>query len=132
MLTETEYRTLIRGSWKTVIRRSDGAQQLFDLSTDPTELHDLAALRPDIAGALSSRAAELSLRLSARRAVLERISPMDRARLKALGYDYDPGDPGDPGNDPPGRDAGNGVGDDKAVVEEDATTRGQNNGRAGE
>ncbi len=129
LLTETEYRTLIRGSWKTVIRRSDGAQQLFDLSTDPTELHDLAALRPDIAGALSSRAAELSLRLSARRAVLERISPMDRARLKALGYDYDPGDPG---NDQPGRDAGNGVGDDKAVVEEDATTRGQNNGRAGE
>jgi len=97
LLTETEYRTFIRDTWKTVIRRSDGAQYLFDLASDPMERHDLAAQHPEIARDLRVRATDLSTGLSARRAVLERISPADRARLKALGYDYDTGS--DPRND---------------------------------
>lgn len=89
LVTETDYRTYIRDSWKLVIRRSDGDQQLFDLRADPGELDDQAASRPQIAQSLAARVSELAGRLSARRAVLERISPADRARLKALGYDYD-------------------------------------------
>lgn len=107
LLTETEYRTYIRDSWKTVIRRSDSAQQLFDLSADPMELHDLAAQRPEIVEALSGRVADLSGQLSARRAVLERISPMDRARLRALGYGYAGGDDGQDDRTNGAHDSGN-------------------------
>jgi len=88
LLSETEYRTFLRDHWKLVIRREDGAAQLFDLQADPMEMQDLASSRPEIVAALRDRAEELSMRFSARRAVLEMISEEDRARLRALGYDY--------------------------------------------
>ncbi len=110
-VTETDYRTFIRDSWKTVIRRNDGEQQLYDLSADPMELDDIAAQRPEIAKELSLRIVDLAGRLSARRAVLERISPIDRARLKALGYDYDAGTE-DAGTEDAGTDADSDAGTD--------------------
>lgn len=40
------------GDWKLVRRDADGAWELYDLKTDRTELHDLAAARPEKAGEL--------------------------------------------------------------------------------
>lgn len=90
LLAETEYRTYLDGRWKSVIRRADGAQHLFDLAADPGELHDVAASQPAVASAHRERIDGLSQRLSARNQVLQRLSPDDRARLEALGYGYSP------------------------------------------
>lgn len=90
LLSEMDYRTYLDADagWKSVIRREDGEHLLFDLNSDPGEMHDVAAEQPERIQRHAERIGELSLEFSARRAVLERISPLDRARLKALGYDY--------------------------------------------
>lgn len=45
----THFRSvLIRGDIKTTVFPISGARQLFDLSVDPTEQHDLAVERPDL------------------------------------------------------------------------------------
>jgi arylsulfatase A-like enzyme len=85
-LTETQYRTYLRGRWKSALRREDGALYLFDLEGDPGETRDVAAANPDVVAAHRRRIDELGEALSARRAVVERLSDEDRERLQALGY----------------------------------------------
>jgi len=85
-LTETEYRTYLRGRWKSALRRDDGTLRLFDLEADPGETRDVASVHPDVVDAHRRRSAELGEALSARRAVVERLSEEDRERLRALGY----------------------------------------------
>jgi arylsulfatase A-like enzyme len=85
-LSETEYRTYLHGRWKSAVRRSDGQTLLFDLEADPGEQRDVAGEHPEVAERHRARTDELSERLSARRAVLERLSEDDRERLRALGY----------------------------------------------
>ena len=38
-----------------LIRSANGEQQLFDLSRDPTEAKDLAAVRPDVVETLAAK-----------------------------------------------------------------------------
>jgi arylsulfatase A-like enzyme len=85
-LTEKNYRTYVRGHWKSTLRRDDGRLHLFDLEGDPGETRDVAAAHPDVVEAHRRRIDELGETLSARRAVVERLSEEDRERLRALGY----------------------------------------------
>jgi arylsulfatase A-like enzyme len=85
-LTEADYRTYLRGRWKSALRRDDGSLTLFDLERDPGETRDVAAEHPDVVEAHRRRVDELGEALSARRAVVERLSEEDRERLQALGY----------------------------------------------
>jgi arylsulfatase A-like enzyme len=85
-LTEKDYRTYLRGRWKSALRRDDGTHHLFDLASDPGEARDVAAAHPDVVEAHRRRIDELGEALSARRAVVERLSEEDRERLRALGY----------------------------------------------
>jgi arylsulfatase A-like enzyme len=85
-LSETDYRTYVRGRWKSAVRRSDDQILLFDLVGDPGERRDVAAEHPDVVARHRARIDELAERLSARLAVLERLSEDDRERLRALGY----------------------------------------------
>jgi len=85
-VTETDYRTYLRGRWKSALRRDDGSLHLFDLEKDPGETRDVAAVHPNVMEAHRRRIDELGEALSARRAVVERLSEEDRERLRALGY----------------------------------------------
>jgi arylsulfatase A-like enzyme len=85
-LSETDYRTYLRGRWKSALRRDDGSHHLFDLERDPAETRDVAAAHPDVVAAHRRRIDEVAEALSARRAVVERLSEEDRERLRALGY----------------------------------------------
>jgi arylsulfatase A-like enzyme len=85
-LTETDYRTYLRGRWKSALRRDDGSFHLFDLERDPGETRDVAIEHPDVVESHRRRIDELAEALSARRAVVERLSEDDRERLRALGY----------------------------------------------
>jgi arylsulfatase A-like enzyme len=86
LITETDYRTYLRGRWKSALRRDDGRLHLFDLEGDPGETRDVAAAHPDVVEAHRHRIDELGEALAARRAVVERLSEEDRERLRALGY----------------------------------------------
>jgi len=85
-LSEIDYRTYLRGRWKSAVRRSDDQGLLFDLDQDSGEQRDVAKEYPNVAARQRARIDELGGRLSARRAVLERLSEDDRERLRALGY----------------------------------------------
>jgi arylsulfatase A-like enzyme len=85
-LSETDYRTYLRGGFKSALRRDDGSFHLFDLERDPGETRDVASAHPDIVEAHRGRIGEIAEALSARRAVVERLSEADRDRLRALGY----------------------------------------------
>jgi arylsulfatase A-like enzyme len=85
-LTETDYRTYQRGRWKSSLRRDDGSFLLFDLDADPGELRDVAAANPEVVAEHRRRIDEIAEAVSARRAVVERLSEEDRERLRALGY----------------------------------------------
>ncbi|MDF1798972.1 MAG: sulfatase [Planctomycetota bacterium] len=87
---------LVEGDLK-LMRQEAGAGfpafvRLFDLATDPGELHDLAAERPDLVASLTARLeAELARRLAEGSpdelpAEYVDLSPEDLAKLKALGY----------------------------------------------
>jgi len=84
--SEKDYRTYRRGRFKSTQSRTDDAFHLFDLEADPGERLDVAAAHPEIASAHRERIRELGETLSARRAVVERLSHDDRERLRALGY----------------------------------------------
>jgi arylsulfatase A-like enzyme len=85
-LSEKDYRTYLRGRFKSAIRRDDGSFHLFDLERDPGETRDVASAHPDIVEAHRGRIEVIAEALSARRAVVERLSEADRDRLRALGY----------------------------------------------
>jgi arylsulfatase A-like enzyme len=67
----------ILGRYKLVVDRKARKRALFDLRSDPRELHDLASERPQLAD-------ELSIGLGERSAA-ESV-PADLERLRALGY----------------------------------------------
>jgi arylsulfatase A-like enzyme len=85
-LSERAYRTYRRGRFKSAVARADGAIHLFDLASDPGETRDVADENPEIVAAHRRRIGELAQSLSARRAVVERLTEDDRERLRALGY----------------------------------------------
>lgn len=83
---ELRWRTYLDGRYKTSLRRADDHLALFDLETDPGELSDVSAEHPEVVARHRERIRELSESLSARRAVMEKLSEDDRERLRALGY----------------------------------------------
>jgi hypothetical protein len=85
-LTETDYRTYQRGRFKSSLRRDDGSFLLFDLESDPGEVSNVAAAHPDVVAEHRRRMDEIAEAVSARRAVVERLSEEDRERLRELGY----------------------------------------------
>jgi len=85
-LSETDYRTYQRGHWKSSLRRDDGSFLLFDLDADPGELRNVATGNPDVVAEHRRRIGEIAEAVSARRAVVERLSEEDRERLRELGY----------------------------------------------
>lgn len=51
------FRTMVRsGDWKYIFMANGGREQLFNVRTDPDELHELAASHPGIATGLQARA----------------------------------------------------------------------------
>ncbi len=85
-LTETDYRTYQRGRWKSSLRRDDGSFLLFDLDADPGESSNVADAHPEVVAEHRRRMDEIAEAVSARRAVVERLSEEDRERLRELGY----------------------------------------------
>jgi arylsulfatase len=58
-------RAATKGKWKAISRIGSDAWQLFDLETDRTELHDLAAQYPDVVTDLALRWQEWAIRCKA-------------------------------------------------------------------
>jgi arylsulfatase A-like enzyme len=85
-LSETRYRTYQRGRFKSSLRRDDDSFLLFDLENDPHETRNVASDHPEVEAAHRLRIGEIAEAVSARRAVVERLSDEDRDRLRALGY----------------------------------------------
>jgi len=85
-LSELHYRTYRRGRWKSAWSRKEEDFHLFDLVADPGEGRDVADANPEVLAQHRKRIDELAESLSARRAVLERLTDDDRERLRALGY----------------------------------------------
>ncbi len=86
-IAERRYRTYLNGPFKSMLRRDDGEQFLFDLRNDPTETRNLTARRPELAASHRARMEELGRDLSPRTPYETRdLSPEDEARLKLLGY----------------------------------------------
>jgi arylsulfatase A-like enzyme len=111
-LTELNYRTYRTGRWKSVWRRPSASPLdpwrkyvdglgpfedyfrghdpeqpiLFDLQSDPAERRDVANAHPSVVAAHRKRIDELSRKLAARGTEHEELSPLDRERLRALGY----------------------------------------------
>ena len=83
---EKNYRTYLRGRWKSTMRRDSGRFHLYDLKGDPGETRDVADAHPDVIREHLVRAAELSKRLRTERASERPLSERDRQRLRALGY----------------------------------------------
>jgi arylsulfatase A-like enzyme len=46
------WRALVDGSWKLIQKLSENTIELYDVSSDPTEQHNLAAAKPDEAARL--------------------------------------------------------------------------------
>jgi arylsulfatase A-like enzyme len=85
-LSELKFQTYRRERWKLVRRREDGKLWLFDLTNDPGEKRDVAAMHPAIVESLERRIDELAQRLGAEGDREEVLSPEDLGRLRALGY----------------------------------------------
>ena len=83
---ETAFRTYVRDGWKSVVRRSNGASQLYDLRNDPRERRDVAQRHPEVVEAHMKRIDDLTRRLSAAAPARRELSDDERARLRALGY----------------------------------------------
>jgi len=93
MVLETAWRgvdikALRRGRWKLIVDRVAGTRRLFDLETDPAELHDRSASEPGLVD-------ELEAELTRATAPLSGLQPDDASgagdpqaerALRALGY----------------------------------------------
>ena len=62
---------------------SEATRELYDLTEDPREVHDLYATSPEI---LEHLIPELQSQQEARRRTDIQLSPEQRARLRSLGY----------------------------------------------
>jgi arylsulfatase A-like enzyme len=83
---EARYRTYRKGKWKTLLRRSDGRQFLYDLEADPLEKSDVAARFPDVTAAHVARIEQLTKSLAASGVPQRELSEAERDRLRSLGY----------------------------------------------
>ncbi len=83
---ELLFRTYREGRWKSTLRRSDGKAFLYDLETDPEELHDLSQQRRLMVLRHRMRLNELTQELRAERAPQAELSEEDKERLRILGY----------------------------------------------
>ncbi len=83
---EVNFRTYVKGRWKSMQHRAGNRFHLFDLESDPDELHDVAARHPDRVAAHRLRVEALSRRLETQRELGERLSTDEERRLRALGY----------------------------------------------
>lgn len=76
--------------WKYLVRRSDGAEELYDLEQDPAEVDSVASDHPDVVERLRRWVAMELATLRARGVERAAPGPSDdgetRERLKALGY----------------------------------------------
>jgi len=88
--------TLVQDRWKLIASR--GAE-LYDLATDPTEQHDVAASRQSLVSAMASRIE--ALRATKAGGASPRVaSPDVGERLRALGYVASSSAPSRPGDGP--------------------------------
>ena len=73
------------GRFKYIEARAEGTRELYDLVSDPGELHNLVAEKGQIAATLAAALKDLKRRF-ARAHSGQTVSDEDRERLKALGY----------------------------------------------
>jgi arylsulfatase A-like enzyme len=83
---ELLYRTYRKGRWKSTLRRSDGKAFLYDLETDPEELHDLSQQKRLLVLRHRMRLNQLTRELQAESAPQADLSEEDKERLRVLGY----------------------------------------------
>ncbi len=79
-------RGLRLGSWKYIEFLSEDRIELFDLSKDPAEMHDLASSHPHIVASIASQLDSLEQHLGARALDDVEIDPVLLEKMKALGY----------------------------------------------
>ncbi len=82
---------VVEGNHKYIFTEPMGRAELYDLSTDPREKHDLVRQLPDLAGRLHERWSEFERRARRWQASPERITltPEELQRLSELGYGGD-------------------------------------------
>jgi arylsulfatase A-like enzyme len=85
-VTEQFYQTYRRGRWKSMWDRKSDAVLLFDLESDPGELRDLSAERPDVLAEHRARIDVLSRSLATAGDAGQSLDEEDLERLRALGY----------------------------------------------
>jgi len=85
-LTELDFRTYLRGRFKSIARRDGAGFHLFDLAADPHELRDVSSEHPDIEAQHRSRMEALVRKLGATRSAAGGMTEADRERLRSLGY----------------------------------------------
>ena len=82
------YFSVRQGPYKLVYRVGEDAPVLYDLSTDPDEQKDVAALHPELTGklwnALEARRANRSPAINPSQGI--ELDPLEIERLRALGY----------------------------------------------
>jgi arylsulfatase A-like enzyme len=86
---ELQYRTYRQGRWKSLLRRSDGKQFVYDLEEDPLEHQDVSDANPAVAAAHLRRIGELTKSLAGASVPQRELSESERERLRALGYLHD-------------------------------------------
>ena len=83
---EARFRTYRRDRWKSVVRRSNGELQLYDLDADPAESEDVSQRHPDVVEEHRIRIEALTRHFAAAAPSRRDLSEAERARLRALGY----------------------------------------------
>lgn len=97
-----EYKAVVKGPWKLISYGEPDVRELYDLSGDPDEAHDVRHDHAVRVAALRSvlrkfKAANTALAAGVRTSETE-VSPEEKAQLQALGYllDEDEEDPNSP------------------------------------
>jgi len=86
-LSERHFQTYRQGSWKSYRHRATGKHFLVDLAADPDERRSVHGAHPERLAEHAARIDDLARRLGAPKAQPRQLSPQDRARLQALGYE---------------------------------------------